>query len=49
VIYIYIFYVAYEVLSDDEKRQIYDRYGEDGLKHSGQQANFRDPFDIFSQ
>ncbi|KMT01527.1 hypothetical protein BVRB_9g215310 [Beta vulgaris subsp. vulgaris] len=23
---------AYEVLSDDEKRSIYDRYGEDGLK-----------------
>eukprot|EP00199_Chlamydomonas_sp_CCMP681_P002583 CAMPEP_0119106144 /NCGR_PEP_ID=MMETSP1180-20130426/3918_1 /TAXON_ID=3052 ORGANISM="Chlamydomonas cf sp, Strain CCMP681" /NCGR_SAMPLE_ID=MMETSP1180 /ASSEMBLY_ACC=CAM_ASM_000741 /LENGTH=339 /DNA_ID=CAMNT_0007091397 /DNA_START=161 /DNA_END=1180 /DNA_ORIENTATION=- len=30
---------AYEVLSDTEKRQIYDRYGEDGLKqHAGQQG-----------
>ena len=23
---------AYEVLSDDQKKQIYDRFGEDGLK-----------------
>ncbi|KAJ8502384.1 hypothetical protein ONZ45_g11818 [Pleurotus djamor] len=39
---------AYEVLSDSQKRQIYDRYGEEGLKaHEGgqQQAN---PFDMFS-
>ena len=26
---------AYETLSDDEKRQLYDRYGEDGLKNAG--------------
>lgn len=26
---------AYETLSDDEKRQLYDRYGEDGLKDAG--------------
>ena len=26
---------AYEVLMDDDKRQMYDRYGEDGLKNSG--------------
>ena len=26
---------AYEVLSNDEKRQIYDRYGAEGLKNSG--------------
>jgi len=38
---------AYEVLGDDEKRRIYDQYGEEGLKHNGQQ-NFHNPFDIFS-
>src|SRR5256885_13758510 len=26
---------AYEVLSDDERRAIYDRYGQDGLKSRG--------------
>ncbi|KAK2463402.1 hypothetical protein APHAL10511_004488 [Amanita phalloides] len=37
---------AYEVLSNDEKRKIYDRYGEEGLnaRENGQHAN---PFDIF--
>lgn len=30
---------AYETLSDGEKRQIYDQYGEEGLKqHAGQQV-----------
>lgn len=38
---------AYEVLGDEEKRRIYDQYGEEGLKHNGQQ-NFHNPFDIFS-
>ncbi|XP_002982287.2 uncharacterized protein LOC9660898 [Selaginella moellendorffii] len=37
---------AYEVLSDDEKRAIYDQFGEDGLKGGG--PTFTDsPFDIF--
>ncbi|KAF9973604.1 DnaJ- protein scj1 [Actinomortierella ambigua] len=42
---------AYEVLSDEKKRSIYDRYGEEGLKQQQQRdhAGFHDPFDIFSQ
>ncbi|KAI7898529.1 uncharacterized protein BX663DRAFT_524452 [Cokeromyces recurvatus] len=44
---------AYEVLMNDEKRAIYDRYGEEGLKQSGGHGGggggvFHDPFDIFS-
>lgn len=38
---------AYEILGNEEKRRIYDQYGEEGLKHNGQQ-NFHNPFDIFS-
>lgn len=34
---------AYETLSDDEKRQLYDRYGEDGLKSAGYSQG---PFDF---
>jgi len=40
---------AYEVLSDESKRRIYDQYGEEGLKQGGSGgAQFRNPFDIFS-
>jgi len=43
---------AYEVLSDKEKRGIYDKYGHDGLKQhaqGGQAGGFHDPFDVFAQ
>ncbi|KAK9727068.1 hypothetical protein RND81_05G256000 [Saponaria officinalis] len=36
---------AYEVLSDPEKREIYDQYGEDALKEG---SGIHYPFDIFS-
>ncbi len=45
---------AYEVLSDEDKRNIYDRYGEEGLKgtmgsgsYTGYGDIFEDLFDIF--
>jgi len=40
---------AYEVLSDKEKRRIYDRHGEDGLKQHQQQGGGGGHQDIFSQ
>ena len=50
---------AYDVLSDKEKRKVYDRFGEDGLKNGaggfpggfpgGANFNFRRPEDIFSE
>ncbi|GAA0163458.1 chaperone [Lithospermum erythrorhizon] len=40
---------AYDVLSDPEKRQIYDQYGEEALKEGmGGGGGMHDPFDIFS-
>jgi len=42
---------AYDVLSDDEKRSIYDRYGEAGLKknhYEPQYSSFGNVSDIFS-
>jgi chaperone protein DnaJ len=38
---------AYEVLSDKDKRDMYDRFGKEGLQAGGFQAH--DPFDIFAQ
>lgn len=39
--------LAYAVLSDAEKRQIYDRYGEAGLNQQGSRGG--NPHDIFSR
>ena len=42
---------AYQVLSDDEKRAIYDRYGKEGLEGRGfkPKTNFEDIFDMFNE
>jgi len=48
---------AYEILSNKDKKRVYDSYGVDGLKRNGQRHGFnsntsqdhffRDPFDVF--
>eukprot|EP00300_Choanocystis_sp_HF-7_P021797 c20898_g1_i1.p1 GENE.c20898_g1_i1~~c20898_g1_i1.p1 ORF type:complete len:357 (-),score=84.13 c20898_g1_i1:68-1138(-) len=39
---------AYEVLSDNDKRGVYDRSGEEGLKELGARGEAHDPFSVFS-
>ncbi|ALC43122.1 CG32640 [Drosophila busckii] len=34
---------AFEILSDKDKREIYDRYGEEGLRDGDEQATFQAP------
>jgi molecular chaperone DnaJ len=40
---------AYEVLRDQNKKNLYDRFGHDGLKGGGMGGGFHDPFDIFRE
>jgi len=42
---------AFMVLSDQEKRSVYDRYGHDGLRNAGGMPDWNtiDPFEIFEQ
>jgi DnaJ-related protein SCJ1 len=46
----FVEFTAYDILSNSEKRRLYDRYGEEGLKSGGGSGGGgHDPFDIFSR
>lgn len=38
---------AYEILGNKEKRELYDKYGLEGVKNGGGMSGFEDIFDIF--
>lgn len=40
---------AYEILSDQKKRKIYDEYGEDGIKETNDIPDMMDPMKLFTQ
>ena len=40
--------MAYEILSDSEKREMYDKYGLEGIKQMGSGGGGGNPFDLFS-
>jgi molecular chaperone DnaJ len=39
---------AYEILGDDQKRQMYDRFGHDGLRGAGLNSGFTNSDEVFS-
>lgn len=39
---------AYEILGDEQKRQMYDRFGHDGLRGAGLNAGFESSDEVFS-
>ena len=39
---------SYQILSNPEKRKLYDQFGEDGMKEMNTGGNFTNPFDMFS-